>query len=108
MVQKGYSKTGVCRDTIQAIVKESGCHTVRFSGFLQGINEPHQFFSSVRNCDIVVLALSPFFGEIVGKDGVPMADIFCGVEYGVSQVSGASLFHMGIAVFKLAGLIGGW
>ena len=35
-------------------------------------------------CDIVMLALSPFFGEISGKGRIPVADIFGRVVKGIA------------------------
>ena len=46
--------------------------------------------------NIVVLALSPLLGKIGREDWVPMADVFRGIVKSVAQVSGTSLFHVGI------------
>ena len=37
---------------------------------------------------------------------VPEADVFSGVIEGIAEIAGASLLHMGIAVFELPGLVG--
>ena len=88
-----------------AIMRKLRCQMVRLTGFLQGENEAHQLFGSVRDGNIVMLALRPFFGEVSGKNRIPMANVLGGVENGKSEIAGAALFHMGIAVFKLPGLV---
>ena len=52
----------------------------------------------MRNGDVVMLALRPFFGKISGKAGVPVADILGCIEKGVAQVPGTAP--------RLAGRIG--
>ena len=55
----------------------------------------------MRNGDIVMLALRTFLREIGGKGWVPKANVFGGIVDRIAQVSGASLFHVGIAVLEL-------
>ena len=55
-----------------------------------------------------MFALSSFLGEVYGKGGVPEADVFGGVIEGVTKITGASLLHVGIAVFELPGLVSRW
>ena len=88
-------------------MRKSSSRTVRLSGFLQGINEPYQLLGGMRNGDVVVLALCPFSGEINSKVLIPMANVLGGVEESEPQVSGAALFHVGIAISKLPGLVCG-
>jgi len=83
-------------------VRESSYLTVRFSGFLQGEYEPHQFLGSVGDGNIVMLTLGSFFSEISGKGRVPKANVLGGVEESKSQVSGAAFLHMGITIHKLS------
>lgn len=45
---------------------------VRHSGFFQSKYQPNQLLGSMGKCDIVMFALSPFFGEISGKGRVPV------------------------------------
>lgn len=59
----------------------------------------------MRNGDVVVLALGPFLGKISGKISVPVADILGRIEKCIAQVPGTALFHVRIAIFKLAGLV---
>ena len=83
---------------MRAIVRELSCQTVRLPRFLQCKNEPHQFLGSVRDGNIVVLALGPFLGEIGGEGWIPMTDKLGSVKERVSQVSGSTLFHVGVTV----------
>ena len=62
--------------------------------FLEMINNPHKFFGSMRNGDVVVLAFSTFFGEIDFKGFVPIADEFCCIKQSITQVARASFLHM--------------
>ena len=61
----------------------------------------------MRERNIVVLPLSPFLGEVTGKDRIPKANIFGGVVKCVAQIPGASLFHVriGSRQRKLPGLV---
>lgn len=52
-----------------------------------------------------MFALCAFFGEISGKDRVPLADVFGSVVKSIAQVSGTSFLHMRVTVFELSGLI---
>ena len=54
---------------------------VRHSGFFQSKYQPNQLLGSMGKCDIVMFALSPFFGEISGKGRVPVTNILGCVVY---------------------------
>lgn len=79
---------------------------VRLSGFLQSVDEAHQFLGGMGYGHIVMLALSSLLGKICSKAGISKADVLGGVEDGIAQVSGPSFFHVGIAVVELPGLVG--
>lgn len=64
------------------------------SRFFHGIDEPHELFSSVRDGNIVMLALRSLLSKIGGEGRIPMADVLCGVVKGVAKVSGTALFHV--------------
>ena len=53
-----------------------------------------------------MLALRAFLGEVSGKNPIPMADVLGSIEDSKSEIPGAALFHMSIAVFELPGLVG--
>ena len=55
-----------------------------------------------------MLPFSTFFGKIFSKDWVPMADILGCVVKGMSQVAGATFFHVSIAVREFSGLVCRW
>lgn len=78
---------------------------VRLSGFLQGIDEANQLLSRVRDCHVVVLALGSLLGEVSMESWVSMANVLGGVVESKTQVSGAPLLHMGVAVVELARLV---
>ena len=61
----------------------------------------------MRDGDIVVLTFRTLLGKIGGKGWIPMADIFSSIEDGVAELSGTALFHAGIAIIDLSGLVGG-
>ena len=57
------------------------CYSViRLSGFLQGIDQANQFLGGMGDCDIIMLALGSFLGEISSEARIPKADIFGRVE----------------------------
>ena len=86
--------------------RESGGGTaVRHPRSFQGEDQPDELFCSMGQSNIVVLALCSLFGKVSGKNGIPEADIFGSVEESVAQITGATLLHMGIAVFELSGLV---
>ena len=62
------------------------------------------------NCDVVVLALSSLSCEVILESRFPEADVLRCIKYGVTQIAGASLFHVGISAgsVELAGLVGRW
>lgn len=55
----------------------------------------------MRYGNVVILALGALLGEISSKGWIPLEDILRGIENGVTQVSGTSYFHVGVAVGKL-------
>ena len=55
-------------------------------GFLQSIDQPNQLLGRMGERNIVVLALSPFLGEVSGEGRIPEADIFGGVVKRVAQI----------------------
>ena len=61
----------------------------------------------MRDSYIVVLTFSSHFGEVSGECGVPLTNEPRGIENGVTQISRTALLHVGVAVGKLAGLVGG-
>ena len=84
--KKGIAKPGVWLNAAWAIMRKLRCQPVRLSGFLQGENEMHQLFSSVRDGNVVMLAFRPLFGEISGKNGIPMENVPGGVENSKSEI----------------------
>ena len=70
-----------------------GCAVWPF-GFLQSVNQANQLLGRMGERNIVVLALSPFLGEVSGKGRLPKADVFGGVIKRVAQITGASLLHV--------------
>ena len=65
----------------------------------------YQFLGGMGKGDIVVFPLSPFSGKIGGEVGVPVTDILGYIVKCVAQVSGATFFHVRIAIFELSGLV---
>ena len=61
----------------------------------------------MRDGDIVVLTFRTLLGKIGGKGWIPMADIFGSIEDSVAEISGAALFHAGIAIIDPPGLVSG-
>ncbi len=66
----------------------------RFMRLLHGKDQPHQFFNGMRQCDVVVLALGTFLGQISREGRVPQANLFRGIIESIAQIFGASLLHM--------------
>ena len=85
--KKGIAKQRPERNPTPAIERKLRCQSVRFSGFLQSKDEPYQLLGSMRDGDIVMLALGPFLGEVGGKGWIPAANILCSIKYGIPQVS---------------------
>ena len=54
---------------------------------------------------MVMLAFRPILGEVSGKNRVPAPDILGCIVKSAAQVSGAKLFHICAAIFKLPGRI---
>ena len=52
--------------------------------------------------NIVMFALCPLLGKVCGESWVPMANILSGIKDGISQIFGAALFHMRIAINKVS------
>ncbi len=52
-----------------------------------------------------VVTFRSFFSKIGCKCWIPVADIFGGIIQSVSQVSGATFFHMCVGTIQLSGLI---
>ena len=48
----------------------------------------------MRNGDIVVFALCAFFGKVISKSRIPVADVFGCVIKGIAQISGAPFLHV--------------
>ena len=61
----------------------------------------------MRDGNVVMFALRPLFGEVSGKNRIPMANVLGGIEDGKSEIPGAALFHMSIVVLKLSGQVEG-
>lgn len=53
-----------------------------------------------------MLAFSPLLGKAGSKGRPPMADVFGNIVEGIAQIPGATLLHVGTAVFELTGLVG--
>ena len=70
--------------------------SVGLSGFLQGVDDPHELLSGMRDGNVVVLALSALLGEIGSKGRVPVTDILGSVEDSEAKITRASLLHMSI------------
>ena len=64
-----------------------GCWAVRLSRFLDRANHPNQFLSSMGDCNIVVLAFSPFLGKVSGEGRIPVTDELSCIKQGIPQVS---------------------
>ena len=69
---------------------------------LHCIDQPHELLGSMGYGNIVVLALGPLLSKVSSKCWIPVADVLCGIENGISQISGASLLHVRIAISKLS------
>ena len=52
--------------------------------------------------NIVMFALCPLLGKVCGESWVPMANLLSGIKDGISQIFGAALFHMRIAINQLS------
>ena len=52
-----------------------------------------------------MLALGPLLSQVSGKDGVPVANVFCGIVKGIAQIAETAFLHMRIAIFELPGLV---
>ena len=78
---------------------------VRLSGFLKCKNQSHQLLGSMGNGYKVMLALTSLLRKVSSESWVPDADVFGCMKQGVSQVSGASLLHVRIAIFELSRLV---
>ena len=46
--------------------------------------------------NIVVFSFGTFFGKVFSKDRIPVADVLGCVVKGMSQVAGATFFHVSI------------
>ena len=55
--------------------------------------------------NIVVFSFGTFFGKVFSKDRIPVADVLGCVVKGMSQVAGATFFHVSIAVREFSGLV---
>ena len=58
--------------------------------------------------NIVVFSFGTFFGKVFSKDRIPVADVLGCVVKGMSQVAGATFFHVSIAVCEFSGLVCRW
>ena len=58
--------------------------------------------------NIVVFSFGTFFGKVFSKDRIPVADVLGCVVKGMSQVAGATFFHVSIAVREFSGLVCRW
>ena len=103
--KKGIAKQR-SRGTPDSYQGELNCWGVRLPGFFQSEDKPHQLLGGVGYGDVVMLALSPFFGKVGSKGRVPMADVLGSVVECIAQIPGASFLHVGIAVFDPSGLVG--
>ena len=81
---------------------------IGFAGFLHCENQPDAFLGGMGNGDVIMLALGAFLGQISGEGRAPVKGEFCGVEDGVSEIAGASLFHVRVSAGQSAGLVDGW
>ena len=70
------------------------------------VDDPDQLLTRMGYGYVVMLSFSSLLGQICGKSFVPVANIFSGIEKGISKVFGASLFHTGMVGFVFTGLIG--
>lgn len=64
-------------------------------------DKPYQLFSSMRDGNIVMLSLRTLLFKIGRECRTPKANIFGGIEKSISQISGATLFHVSITVLQL-------
>ena len=55
----------------------------------------------MRDGNIVMLSLRTLLFKIGRECRTPKADIFGGIEKSISQISGATLFHVSITVLQL-------
>ena len=65
----------------------SSCRAIGLSGLLNCANHPNQFLSSMGDCNIVVLAFSPFLGKVSGEGRIPVTDELSCIKQGIPQVS---------------------
>ena len=61
----------------------------------------YQLFSSMRDGNIVMLSLRTLLFKIGRECRTPKTNIFGGIEKSISQISGATLFHVSITVLQL-------
>ena len=59
----------------------------------------------MRYSDIIMLSLRALFGKISREAGFPETDIFCGIENSIAKIARATLFHVGISVCQVPGLV---
>ena len=74
---KFYKRTGITGHELKF-------RKVRGTGAFQSKNESYQLLCSMRDGDVVVLALCSFLGEVIGKSWIPMADILGCVVKGIA------------------------
>ena len=83
--KKGIAKHRFERTLAQANKEKLRCQTtIRLPGSLHSKYQPNQLLGSMGKCDIVMFALSPFFGKVIGKGRVSVTDIFGRVIKGIA------------------------
>ena len=55
----------------------------------------------MRDCDVIVLALSSLLGEISSEGRLPITDEFGSVEKSISQIARTTLLHVGVGTGSL-------
>ena len=63
----------------------------------------------MRDSNIVMLSLSSFLGKVGSERGLPMTDIFGGIEEGIAQIARATFLHVSVSAgcFELARFVDG-
>ena len=77
-------------------MRRSDSRTVLSPRFLQGKYQPDKLLDGMGNRHVVVLTFRALLFKIGFEGRVPNANELCGIEKGIPQVFGSSLFHMGI------------
>ena len=76
--------------------------SVGFACKFHSIDGTYQLFRCMTDSNIVVLAFTYLFREVSAEVLIPVADIFCGIEQSIPQITRSPFFHVGIARIKLS------